>query len=330
MQATWRPTRRELLGTVGLAVLGGACTGSGSGSGGSNASQTAPSTGASGASGVPGSLDGLSKGAAQMSVISSNTPVPTGTVRFSFALSDAKGGLITGGSPQVYASQDRAAKAIGPAAATWYPFTAYELTHDTSPKTPLLGTYEADIEIPSSGNWFIGVLAAGASQTSFGIAGLPVAPGTLPNSPGSKATSVSTPVATTDAALAAICTRTPVCHLHAMSLDAALKSGKPTVVSFATPLLCESQLCGPVVDEQILAAEHVGAKANFIHVEEFLPGASHTPPPATLENQSPGFKAWGLETEPWVFVIDTHGLIRTSFEGPVTAPQIEAALQPLL
>jgi hypothetical protein len=263
-------------------------------------------------------------------VISSNTPVPAGSVRFSFALSDVKGGLITGGSPQVYASKDQTSKAVGPAAATWYPFTAYDLTHDTSPKTQLLGTYAAEIALPESGDWIIGVLAQGGSVTGFGTAAQPVATGNVPHAPGTKATTVATPVATTDAAIAAICTRTPVCHLHAVSLDAALKNGKPTVVSFATPLLCESQLCGPVVDEQILAGEHTGAKANFIHVEEFLPGPTHTPPPATLENQSPAFKAWGLDTEPWVFVIDRHGVIRASFEGPVTAPQIEAVLQPLL
>src|SRR5439155_7611647 len=155
--------------------------------------------------------------------------------------------------------------------------------------------------------------------------------GEIPGAIGSKAISVPTPVATNDARLKEICTRTPVCHLHSIALDDALKSGKPTVACFATPLLCQSQLCGPVLDEAILVAEKHGSKANFIHVEEFLPGPDHKPPPADAQHQSPAFKAWHLLTEPWVFVIDRKGIIRGRLgPGPVVAPVIEQALQPLL
>jgi hypothetical protein len=90
-------------------------------------------------------------------------------------------------------------------------------------------------------------------------------------------------------------------------------------------------MCGPVTDEVYLVFKDIGpAKANFIHVEEFLPGPKLQPPAPTEENQSPGFKAWHLLTEPWVFVIDGDGIIQARFEGPVVAPQIETALRPLL
>jgi hypothetical protein len=149
---------------------------------------------------------------------------------------------------------------------------------------------------------------------------------------GSKAVSVASPVATTTHGLKEICTRTPPDQMHYISLDEALRNGKPTVVSFATPLLCESQMCGPVVDEQILVFEKYGKqRANFIHVEEFLPGPDLKPPPATTDNLSPAFKAWGFTNEPWVIVIDAKGVIRGRLgPGSAAAGQIEAALQPLL
>jgi hypothetical protein len=90
-------------------------------------------------------------------------------------------------------------------------------------------------------------------------------------------------------------------------------------------------MCGPVTDEAYAVFQSVGkAKANFIHVEEFLPGPKLTPPAPTEENQSTPFKAWHLVTEPWTFVIDGRGIVRARFEGPVVAEQISAALQPLL
>jgi len=328
-RAPSRPSRRDFLVVTGLGLLGAACGGGSGDNHQTGATGPASPTGPT-ASSVPGSLDDLAKGAQQMSVLSGNEPVAPGQVGFSFALADSKGGLITGGSPQVWAAPDQTSKATGPVSATWYPFTGYEATGDHSPKSALTGTYVANIQLATPGNWVVGVRARGGGVNAFGTAAQPVANGLL-NQAGSKATSVQTPVATTDAAISEICTRNPVDHMHAISLDKALTNGKPTVVVFSTPLLCESQLCGPVTDEVILVQEKHGSKANFIHVEEFLPGPSHSPPVPSLDTRSPGFKAWKLESEPFVFVIDPPGVIRAAFgPGPSTAPQIEAALTPLL
>jgi len=66
----------------------------------------------------------------------------------------------------------------------------------------------------------------------------------------------------------------------------------------------------------------MGRKANVIHVEEF--------PTRDVTKPAPAFVAWGFQTEPWVIVMDRGGVIRARFEGPSTAPMIEAALGPLL
>ncbi len=145
----------------------------------------------------------------------------------------------------------------------------------------------------------------------------------VPAQAGTKARSGPTPVATSPGALAKICTREPVCPMHYISLDEAVRSGRPTVLSFATPLLCTSRMCGPVVDEQILAFEKLKSKANFIHLEIY--------PERDTNKPAPLYRAWDLPSEPWMFVLDRAGVIRARLgDGPTVASEIEAAVRPLM
>ncbi len=293
--------------------------------------KTTPTNANSSGGPVEGSIANLTRGSPKLSLLSSPSPVNPGKNRFAFDLVAKTGGVAAGGSPQVYIALDAHTKALGPFSASWYKFTGYKKTGDTSPRTNLPGTYSAEINIPTAGTWQVAVVLANGSQRFVATGTIPATTDHIPAALGSKAISVKTPVAKDLAGIARICTRKPVDHMHYISLAAALKNGKPTVVNFGTPLLCESRLCGPVIDEVILAFQKYGpAKANFVHVEEFLPGPDLKPPPATLANASPAFKTWGFQTEPWVVVIDGKGVIRARFEGPVTAPEIEAALRPLL
>ena len=317
-----RYTRRQFLATGGLALLGAAC------GGGRASTQASPSP-------APGSLDALKRGASELSLFPSadqGSPVNPGRNRISFGLVTNQGGVITGGSPKVYLARGATSTALGPFPSTWYAFTGYGQTGDHSPESPIPGTYVTDVDLPSAGLWQMLAVAQGSSGPGAGEAAFPVTTGKIPASLGSKAISVKTPVATTQAKLKEICTRIPPDDMHYISLDWALANGKPTVAVFATPLLCESKLCGPVTDEVLLVFQKVGKDgANFIHVEEFLPGPDLTPPPATLETRSPGFKAWDFQTEPWVVVIDRDGVIRGRMgPGPSAAAEIEAALTPLL
>jgi hypothetical protein len=314
-----RPTRRQFLLAAGVGLLGAACT--------------RRSTG-SGASGPPGSFAALTQGAVQLSILGTGAdaaPITPGKNRLGFILVNLQNQAIVGGNPQVWLALDQRSKAIGPFVARWHPFTAYDKTGDRLPRSPLPGAFAADLDIPSVGNWLVAVTVSEGSKHLAGNGILPVTKGPVVEGLGTKAVPIPTPVATFTPKIEEICTRTPVDSMHYISLDDALKNGKPTVACFGTPLLCTSRLCGPVVDEELLAFEHVGKeRANFIHVEEFLPGKERTPPPATAENLSPAFKAWGLETDPWTFVIDRTGAVRFRSLGPVTAPEIEQALQPLL
>jgi hypothetical protein len=317
-------SRREFLAGA-LAVAATACTGYG------RHDKTLPPPTISGVL----TINSLTQGATQLSLLGlgpgafggeRSDPIQSGAsiVTFDLALSSQ---LIEAGTPQLYLATDENAPAEGPFPGVWTAFTGYEKTKDRSPKSPIPGVYAAQVHLPAAGLYTVAAVGPGGRAQGVGVTHVFVSD-KPPNAVGSKATSVATPVATTEHALREICTRNPPDQMHYVSLDAALKNGKPTIAVFSTPLLCESRLCGPVTDEAMLVFERLGkAKANFVHVEEFLPGPDLK---ADASRLSPGFVAWGLRTEPWVFLIDKKGVIRARIQGPATAAMIDAALRPLL
>jgi hypothetical protein len=320
-----RLSRRDLLrsaacaaGALGASGLLAAC---GDGSGGSGSQ--GGTSGGQGQAGPAGSLRALAANAPQLSLLNAQSELPVGRNRFTFGLSSPDNQLVQGGAPQLWFAKDETSRALGPFRSRFLQMTAYDKTKDHSPRSELTGFYVAEVELPSAGNWLAVALIDVNGQRAAGQGAIPVRPRVV-GQVGTKARSGPTPVATTPSALAKICTREPPCPLHYISLDQALRSGKPTVLTFATPLLCSSRMCGPVVDEQMVAFEKIGrSKANFIHVEIY--------PQRDTNKPAPLFVQWGFQSEPWLLVIDRAGTIRARLgEGPVVASEIETALQPLL
>jgi predicted transcriptional regulator len=94
-----------------------------------------------------------------------------------------------------------------------------------------------------------------------------------------------------------------------------------------TPKFCRSRTCGPNLDELIAVRDEVGAKAAFVHSEVFVNDKLET---VSRFETTPTFRQWGLETEPWLFVVDARGTIVSRYEGALTASQIKEAVAPLL
>jgi hypothetical protein len=321
-------SRRDLLrsaawaaGALGASGLLAACGGGSGGSGGSGGQ--GGTSGGQGQAGPAGSLRALAANAPQLSLLNAQSELPVGRNRFTFGLSSPDNQLVQGGTPQLWFAKDETGRALGPFRSRFLQMTAYDKTKDRSPRSELTGYYVAEVELPTAGNWLAVALIDVNGQRAAGQGAIPVRPRVVAQ-PGTKARSGPTPVATTPSALAKICTREPPCPLHYISLDQALRSGKPTVLTFATPLLCSSRMCGPVVDEQMVVFEKIGrSKANFIHVEIYPQRDTNKPAPLFIE--------WGFQSEPWLLVIDRAGTIRARLgEGPVVASEIETALQPLL
>ena len=109
---------------------------------------------------------------------------------------------------------------------------------------------------------------------------------------------------------------------YEVSLDQALSNGQPTVVVFASPAFCTSQTCGPMLDQvEAVASKHPGA--NYLHIEIYENLDAETPEELEI---SDAVTAWGLPSEPWVFVMDSDGNVSSRFEGALGDGEIEEAL----
>ena len=95
---------------------------------------------------------------------------------------------------------------------------------------------------------------------------------------------------------------------------------KPTVLMFATPQLCQSRVCGPVVDIEDQVRSQTPSSVAFIHVEIYKNNT-------VADGFLPQVAAWHLPTEPWTFVIDRTGRISSRFEGALSADELTAAVK---
>jgi hypothetical protein len=83
---------------------------------------------------------------------------------------------------------------------------------------------------------------------------------------------------------------------------------KPVVLTFSTPLLCQSRVCGPVVDIVEEVRAETDADVSFIHQEIYNDNRVEA-------GFRPQLRPWRLATEPWTFVIDANGKIAARLEG---------------
>jgi hypothetical protein len=147
---------------------------------------------------------------------------------------------------------------------------------------------------------------------------------------GDKAIRVHTPTATSaHGDLKSIDTRVPPDDMHDVDLVDALKRKRPVVLLFATPALCQSRVCGPVVDVAEQVKSEFAGKLDFIHMEIYRENNPSKGP-------RPQIPAWGLCsqtgksvtcTEPWLFTIDRHGRVAARLQGAFSAPELEAAVR---
>ena len=187
----------------------------------------------------------------------------------------------------------------------------------------LRGIYVTQVTFPQPGAWGLEVRAKGNGwlETSRFTVQVLAIPRTFPL--GAPAPPSHNRIASDVSDLRQIDTSDPPDpRLHQMRIADAIAQGKPQVIVFATPQLCISRVCGPVVDVVRMLIPTYGERVVFTHQEVWQD--------ATAQALSPTMVEWNLHTEPWIFVVDGQGIIRAKFEGLTTVRELEAALQQVL
>lgn len=115
--------------------------------------------------------------------------------------------------------------------------------------------------------------------------------------------------------------------MHELTIAEAIDSGRPTVVAFATPAFCQSRVCGPLMGSVVDPLfERYGDRFNFVHVEPYVLGKARQGEIVVV----PTVEEWGLQTEPWLFIVDRQGRIAGKFEAIVAVEEVEQVLNRVL
>ena len=188
------------------------------------------------------------------------------------------------------------------------------------------GAYISRVNLDAPGNWGVQVVVTRGGRTlpplpfRFNVLPKPLEPAVGDPAPPSRQATLATTRSIEDIDTSF----PPRPQMHDITIEDALKTGRPMVVAFATPAFCKSRTCGPVMDTVMdpLYAKYRD-RATFIHVEPYELLQLRT---ANQEEPVPAMRDWGLNTEPWVFVVDRGGRVAGKFEGIMSIDEVEQSL----
>jgi len=184
------------------------------------------------------------------------------------------------------------------------------------------GLYTATVDFDEPGTWR-GSVHSGVDDPPTRVIPFTVFEKSRTPSVGESAPAVPTPTLPQEDLRAITSDPDPDRRFYTTSLDAALESGRPTVVVFATPAWCETATCGPMLEIVKGLADSYQA-VNFVHVEIY-----ENPNDAEFDSLQvvDAVEVWGLPSEPWTFVIDAAGRISAKFEGTLDENELIAELE---
>ena len=117
--------------------------------------------------------------------------------------------------------------------------------------------------------------------------------------------------------------------LYRTTIEAAVESGLPAVVVFASPAFCTNAVCGPQVDVLQQIKDQYQGRGHFVHVD-FYDNPEEIQGDLDKARLSPAVLDWRLPSIEWTFVIDKEGKVAARFEGFATFDEVEEAFQRVL
>ena len=247
-----------------------------------------------------------------------------GTRRVAFALNSSSGGFIYAPTV-VYIAKSPTSTAKGPFLAPADPMLVapkYRSKQNAGPGG-IQAIYAANVPLPHAGTYDVLTM----SQLPTGLVGGTGEVAVAKSSPipdvGQKAPSIATDTLSSvhgDASL--LTTRVPAEQMHSVALNQVLGK-RPVALLFSTPQLCISKVCGPVTDIAVSLQKQFANKISFIHQEVYVGNQPN-------KGLRPQMKAFHLQTEPWLFAINKHGVIVARLEGAFGVNELRQALQAAL
>ncbi len=302
--------------TALLCVLLAGC-GSPGGQGADSSSTTSASSAA-----PAGSIQALFAAPGEdVAVVAGTTDYAPGSNRVSFLVVDKKSQLIERPTARVWVAHGLKDEPFLTTTARLEPIGV-----PGGDKAEAQAIYVAHVTLPSAGKYWLLAEPVGGEKKIQALGNLIVGKKAAAPAVGDRAIASKTPTLTsTGGDLKALTTaRTPDRQLYRESVAGALAAHEPFVVSFATPLYCQSRTCGPVVDVvSAVRKRFAGRGVRFIHVEIYEGND-----PANGVNR--WVDEWKLPTEPFTFVVDRRGVVRAKFEGAFSVNELQQAVAAVL
>jgi hypothetical protein len=252
----------------------------------------------------------------------------TGKQRFGFALFREDRSQITDASVAVYVAPAGGGTAQGPYLARYESLAVrpqFQSRQTAADPNAAKSIYTTEIPFDKPGRYeVLGIARRGGKLVAASLpqAGIVVKDASNDDIPrvGSTPPRIHTPTeASAGGDIASIDTRLPPSSMHDDDFADVLGK-KPVVLLFATPQLCQSRVCGPVVDiAEQEKAKGASSDVAFIHMEVFRDNRID-------KGIRPQMAAFNLLSEPWLFTFNRAGEVAARIEGAYSERELAQAI----